>query len=377
MMQTRKVVFFFSAVWAAVGFGQSDASFFRILSPTGSLVRAFSPDGTAVWTNDAVVGVTCRVQRATSLTGPSNWVDFVRHEATNATVALRLFDLYAPEGMALIPAGLFRMGGAFPEDKDNPIALPVHEVFVSAFYVAKSEVTWAKWCEVRDWSTNGHGYAYDGAGGAKGEGHPVHSVTWYDAVKWCNALSEMQGRSPCYTWNGVTYKAGQHDDITCAWAVAGYRLPTEAEWEKAARGGPDGLRFPWGDTVQHGQGNYRSTTTYLYDVSATRGFHPLYAVSEYPYTSPVCSFPQNGFGLFDTSGNVAEWCWDWYGGTSYYGTSPVSDPRGPGSGLIRMMRGGSWWSSAIDIQSPRRGWSAPSYCDNRIGFRVALSVAAP
>ncbi|MEI7902002.1 MAG: SUMF1/EgtB/PvdO family nonheme iron enzyme, partial [bacterium] len=289
---------------AAVGFGQQTSVFLRVVSPTGSVITALSPDGTMTWTNAATAGVTCTVQRAETLAGPSNWVDYVQHEVTNAAMVLRLFDPTPPAGMALIPAGSFQMGdnlgdGWYPE-------VPVHTVYVSAFYMDKTEVTWAKWQEVRDWAAT-NGYDIGSVGTGKADSHPVHIVNWYDCVKWCNARSQKEGRTPCYTRGGVTYNTEEHDDIVCNWVATGYRLPTEAEWEKAARGGLSGKRFPWGDTIQHSRANYNSSASYAYDTSPKRGYQPDYDNSPSPYTSPCGSFAANGYGLYDMSGNLWEW----------------------------------------------------------------------
>ena len=104
------IVGLFVLLAAAAGFGQQAAGYFRIVSTTGAVITAFSADGSLVWTNAASVGVTCTVQRATTIAGPSNWVDYVQHEATNATMALRVHDANPPSGMMLIPAGSFQMG---------------------------------------------------------------------------------------------------------------------------------------------------------------------------------------------------------------------------------------------------------------------------
>jgi len=350
---------------AATAFGQQETAFFRIVSPAHSAITALSAGGTLSWTNGAAVGVTCTVQRATALEGAGNWVDYVRHEATNAAMALWLFDPKPPEGMALIPAGIFQMGDNLD---GSTSAQPVHTVYVGAFYMDKTEVTWAKWQEVRTWAA-ANGYDIGSVGSGKADSHPVHSVNWYDCVKWLNARSQMEGLTACYRRGGAVYKAGEYDDITCDWSVNGYRLSTEAEWEKAARGGLSGKRFPWGDTIQHCRANYYSSTSYSYDTSPTRGYHPTFNDAVYPCTSPAGAFSPNGYGLYDMAGNVWEWCWDWYGST-YYSSSPGSDPRGPSSGACRVSRGGGWNGGAGLCRSAYRyGYGPPASRGSFLGFR--------
>jgi sulfatase modifying factor 1 len=261
-----------------------------------------------------------------------------RGAANSQSVTLSL-PASAPAGMALIPAGSFQMGDNLGDGWEAEV--PVHTVYVSAFYIDRTEVSWGKWQEVRTWSST-RGYDIGSVGSGKADNHPVHSVNWYDCIKWLNARSEMEGLTPCYRRGGVVYKAEQHDDIVCAWSANGYRLPTEAEWEKAARGGLSGRRFPWGDTIQHARANYYSSSSYGYDTSPTRGYHPSYETG-WPNTSPAGAFAANGYGLYDMAGNVWEWCWDWF---DDYPSGSVSNPRGPSSpspnwGSYRVFRGGS------------------------------------
>lgn len=275
-----------------------------------------------------------------------------------------------PSGMVLIPAGSFQMGDSFSEG--SPDERPVHTVFISAFYMDKYEVTKALWDEVRAWGAS-NGYTDLPGGGGKSANHPVHSITWYAMVKWCNARSQKAGLTPCYTVSGNVYKTGSSTP-DCNWSANGYRLPTEAEWEKAARGGLSGKRFPWGDTISHSQANYESSTSYSYDVSPTRGYHPTYNDAVSPYTSPVGSFAANGYGLFDMAGNLWEWCWDRWS-DSYYGSSPGTNPRGPASGSYRQHRGGGWINSASHCRAASRGsYSYPFDGGVSLGFRSARSA---
>ncbi len=277
-----------------------------------------------------------------------------------------------PPGMALIPAGSFTMGNCMDPNEGWSDELPLHTVYVSAFFMDKYLVTKSLWDTVYQWAI-GHGYSFDNAGSGKGASHPVQTIDWYDCVKWCNARSEQEGRVPAYYTSAaqtVVYRSGQIVVQTnCVNWSSGYRLPTEAEWEKAARGGLSGQRFPWGDTISESQANYYGATgSYSYDLGPN-GYNATFATGGQPYTSPVGYFGANGYGLYDMAGNVWEWCWDWYGG---YSSGSQTDPRGPTSGSDRVYRGGCWNSYADHCRAASRGNGNPTYGYYYDGFRSVL-----
>src|SRR3989344_5840059 len=289
-----------------------------------------------------------------------------------------------PDTMVRIPAGSFTMGNPFgPDGESNE--RPLHTVQVSAFYIDKYEVKWEQWRAVREWAwANGYD-AFGRISGGRAADHPVQTVMWFDAVKWCNARSEMEVLPPAYyTDSGLTqvYRSGSLAPFV-NWKT-GYRLPTEAEWEKASRGGSNGLRFPWGDVINHSYANYscywlNGQSAYPYDNNTYGGFHPLYfdGLPPYIYTCPVNAFAPNGHGLYNMTGNVAEWCWDWYSGV-YYSSSPSVDPKVALSGTDRVIRGGGYDQNAWFNRQARRGsHHVPSYYHSHTGFRVVLPDPFP
>lgn len=287
--------------------------------------------------------------------------------------------------MVLIPAGAFQMGDVFGDGSTNE--LPVHQVYVSAFYVEKYLVTKTLWDEVKVWN-GGNGYAYSNTGQAKAINHPVHSIGWYDAVKWCNARSQMEGLTPCYYTDlafANIYKTG-NTNPRANLNANGYRLPTEAEWEKAARGGVAGKRFPWGNMITHSNANYLALNNYWYDLSPTQGPHPDYDVGVQPYSNPIGAFLPNDYGLYDMVGGLPQWCWDimnnnWYQdsmATQDDTSGPiVSSEIDPNTGVpifYRALRGGLWNKDASRSRVSARSYNIPYAFGSSFypGFRCVL-----
>ena len=231
-------------------------------------------------------------------------------------------------GMVRIPEGTFQMGNTGTNGGLNET--PVRSVTISRdFLMSTYEITQKQYEEVM--GTNPSNF--------KGENLPVESVSWYDAVEYCNKLSEMEGLEKCYSGIGK--------NIVCDWYATGYRLPTEAEWEYAAKAG---------------------TTTDLYSGDVTN----LYNIGWYrgnanSTTQEVGQKAPNDFGLYDMSGNVWEWCWNWY---ADYTSTPEADPKGPNSGYSRVYRGGSWDEDAHECRSANRAKRDPQYGYSEVGFRV-------
>ena len=232
--------------------------------------------------------------------------------------------------MVHVPAGEFLMGS-----KDDPDAdadeYPQHTVYVSEFWIDKTEVTNEQYgrcvtagdCQASSYADNEDFNGVD---------QPVVGVSWYDAEDYCE-------------W-------------------AGKRLPTEAEWEKAARG-TDGRRYPWGDDFDCRRGNFDDETEiHSYVIPGGKG------CDGYVRTAPVGSFASGAslYGVLDMAGNVWEWCEDWYD-EDYYASSPQRDPQGPSSGSYPVVRGGSWYGNERSMRAAFRYWFVPGLRDFNFGFR--------
>jgi len=242
--------------------------------------------------------------------------------------------------MMLIPAGSFEMGDHFNEAYVDE--LPVHTVTLDAFYMDTHEVTVGQFREF----VNQSGYQWEGewttiwdsvAKYSPGDDYPIVYVDWNNAMAYAE-------------W-------------------AGKRLPTEAEWEYAARGGVAGKRYPWGNEITHDDANYSGT-----------GGKDVWEGGSNGGTAPVGSFAANGYGLYDMAGNVWEWCQDWYD-ENYYSVSPAKNPSGPSTGFEtderRVKRGGSWDSSPFaptPLRLAIRGYGSQGRRTYSCGFRCVSGL---
>ncbi|MDN5354274.1 MAG: hypothetical protein PWQ09_1030 [Candidatus Cloacimonadota bacterium] len=253
-----------------------------------------------------------------------------------------------PASMVFVQGGSFQMGSNSSDANDDE--QPVHTVSVDDFFIGKYEVTQKEWREVMG----------DNPSRFKGDNRPVENVSWYDAVEFCNKKSEMEGLEKCYSGRG------------CDFSKNGYRLPTEAEWEYAARGG-----------IESDNANYRYAGSNDIDKVAwywkNSGDTRLSGNWDYGKidnnncrTHPVGQKQPNELGIYDMSGNVGEWCWDWYD-SNYYAYSPKNNPQRPSSGSYRVNRGGSWADSADGCRVAGRSGGDPDRSYSGIGFRVVRS----
>lgn len=222
--------------------------------------------------------------------------------------------------MVLIQAGQFSMGNSSSSAPWNET--PSRVVYVNAFYMDVTEVTNAQYKQFLD-ATGHPAPKYWNNNRLNKPDMPVVGVTWHDAVKYAE-------------W-------------------AGKRLPTEAEWEYAARGGLDGVKFPWGNESAKDHAWYSK---------------PLISASP----TNVASYAPNGYGLYDMAGNVAEWCSDWYRSDAYKNAAISNNPTGPSDGSEKVVRGGSWYEDEYYLRcSARKGMAAGIYSSS-VGFRCVASA---
>jgi formylglycine-generating enzyme required for sulfatase activity len=291
-----------------------------------------------------------------------------------------------PLGFVLVQGGTFTMGS--PESEagrlDNEVQ---HRVTLSSFAIARTDVTVGEYKAFVNATKYKTGAEAEGTGGyasaggqyvwrqdadwrnpyfAQTDEHPVVVISWYDAIAYCNWKSLLEGKRPAYSYNGEVdfskWPAGWNiwkakTDIACDFSASGYRLPTEAEWEYAAKGGP-GSSLPATDAVYAGSAAIDDIAWYAGNAGKT--------------THPVAQKAPNALGLFDMAGDVWQWCQDWYGD---YSSTEQTDPRGPDSGGSRVIRGGSWFDIAKFLRSSYRDHDiGPGYRGPNVGFRLVCSM---
>ncbi|MCK5682536.1 SUMF1/EgtB/PvdO family nonheme iron enzyme [bacterium] len=247
-----------------------------------------------------------------------------------------------------VKGGTFKMGDPKIVRKYQKNATPVHSVTINDFYIGKYEVLQSEWKDImgtsvkeqrdkvnKDWSLNG-----------ESNSHPIYFVSWSEAVEFCNKKSKKEGLTLCYSING--------EKVSCNWDADGYRLPTEAEWEYAARSGNKG-------------------ESYIYSGSNDVEKVAWYVANSDKVKHKVGSKKSNGLGLFDMSGNVYEWCWDGYD-KNYYMYSPAKNPHGPVKRVGKVIRGGCAATGAEGCRSFNRHSAAYNFRRNNIGFRIVRST---
>ncbi|WP_461257089.1 SUMF1/EgtB/PvdO family nonheme iron enzyme [Treponema sp. R80B11-R83G3] len=252
--------------------------------------------------------------------------------------------------MIRIPGGTFQMGKELAGTED---VTPVHTVTLSAFSMGKYPVTQELYYSVT--GNNPSKFISDPASGEAQGKRPVESITWYDAVEFCNKLSAIEGLQAVYTITSRSPSAGYpiyEAKVTADFSKNGYRLPTEAQWEYAAKGGNPNSAG-WKEYMYSGS-NKVSDVAWYGDNSGNR-------------THEVGKKAPNGLGLYDMSGNVLEWCWDFYGN---YTDWAQTDPMGTSSGTNRVFRGGCWRYSAELLRSTYRFNYTPSGQSPSLGFRL-------
>lgn len=319
-------------------------------STSGSTIR-YTTDGSDPTSISTVYNTPINVTSTTTIKAKG-----FKDGLSPSETAIAAFIITITSEMVYVPGGSFIMGDTHGGGDSQEH--PTHNVTVSSFYISKYPITQVEYTQYMpaspNWSSN---YGI-------GDNYPAYWISWYAVLKYCNLRSIAEGLSPVYYISGYSNPANwgsvptsnnyNWNNVLCDWSANGYRLPTEAEWEYAARAGSN-------------------NPDYLYSGSNNIDTVAWYSGNNTPYgTKPVGEKNPNGLGIFDMSGNVWDWCWDWWS-PFYYGNSPISNPRGPTSGDVRVVRGGYWSADAWGCRVSNRGIFWPHSCNYSNGFRVCRS----
>lgn len=262
-------------------------------------------------------------------------------------------DMKVPDNFVLIKGGSFQMGSPDSEAWRSADETQ-HSVTVSDFYMSKYELTQKEYEEIT--GSNPSNF--------KGDNLPVENISWLDAVAYCNARSEKDGRAPVYTIDG--------QNVSWDRSANGYRLPTEAEWEYACRAGTT-TPFYMENSPSAEDANYYGHYPYEIEDNYFSQGNLEVKPGEYRQTTvPVDSFSENPYGLYNMHGNVSEWVWDYYG---EYGADEQTDPAGPTSGTLRVYRGGGWNDFAKNMRSAYRATLEQNKGSFNLGIRLVLNAA--